>query len=111
MVLELDSDNQVPPDLLHKLALAFSDPDVQAVQTQIRAYNTKGVLLAAFQDLEFLVYSEVWNRGRAALGLSSSIGGTGFAARTQCSRRSAGGRGTWSRTSRCTPASSRAAST
>ncbi len=86
VVLELDSDNQVPPDLLHKLALAFSDPEVNAVQTQIRAYNTKGSLLATFQDLEFLVYSEVWNRGRAALGLSSSIGGTGFAARTHILR-------------------------
>lgn len=82
VVLELDSDNQVPPDLLHKIALAFSDPKVQAAQTQIRAYNAKGNLLAAFQDLEFLIYSEVWNRGRASMGLSSSIGGTGFAART-----------------------------
>ena len=82
VVLELDSDNEVPPDLLHKLALAFSDPKVDAVQTQIRAYNAKGSLLATFQDLEFLIYSEVWNRGRAAFGLSSSIGGTGFAART-----------------------------
>lgn len=83
VVLELDSDNQVPPDLLHKIALAFSDPKVDAVQTQIRAYNSKGSLLATFQDLEFLIYSEVWNRGRASLGLSSSIGGTGFAARTR----------------------------
>jgi len=86
VVLELDSDNQVPPDLLHKIALAFSDPGVDAVQTQIRAYNSKGSLLATFQDLEFLVYSEVWNRGRASLGLSSSIGGTGFAARTHILR-------------------------
>lgn len=82
VVLELDSDNQVPSDLLSKIAKAFSDPEVMAVQTQIRAYNAMDSLLAAFQDLEFLVYSEVWNRGRAALGLGSSIGGTGFAART-----------------------------
>lgn len=82
VVLELDSDNQVPSDLLGKIAIAFSDPDVMAAQTQIRAYNARDSLLAAFQDLEFLVYSEVWNRGRAALGLGSSIGGTGFACRT-----------------------------
>ncbi len=82
VVLELDSDNQVPSDLLSKVAKAFSDPEVMAVQTQIRAYNAKGSLLAAFQDLEFLIYSEIWNRGRAALGMGSSIGGTGFAART-----------------------------
>ncbi|MBI5230860.1 MAG: glycosyltransferase [Coriobacteriales bacterium] len=90
VVLELDSDNQVPSDLLHKLAMAFSDPNVDACQTQIRAYNTKGSLLATFQDLEFLIYSEVWNRGRAALGLSSSIGGTGFAARTHILRQMKG---------------------
>ena len=83
VVLELDSDNQVPPDLLSSIAAAFSDPAVMAVQTQIRAYNARDGLLAAFQDLEFLIYSEIWNRGRAALGLGSSIGGTGFAARTQ----------------------------
>jgi len=83
VVLELDSDNQVPPDLLSSIAAAFSDPTVMAVQTQIRAYNARDGLLAAFQDLEFLIYSEIWNRGRAALGLGSSIGGTGFAARTQ----------------------------
>ncbi len=82
VVLELDSDNQVPSDLLSKIAKAFSDPEVMAVQTQIRAYNAKDSLLAAFQDLEFLIYSEIWNRGRAALGMGSSIGGTGFAART-----------------------------
>ena len=83
VVLELDSDNQVPSDLLSKIARAFSDPAVMAVQTQIRAYNARGSLLATLQDLEFLIYSEIWNRGRAALGLGSSIGGTGFAARTR----------------------------
>ena len=57
-------------------------PEVMAVQTQIRAFNAKDSLLAAFQDLEFLIYSEIWNCGRAALDLGSSIGGTGFAART-----------------------------
>lgn len=82
VVLELDADNQVPPDLLSKVARAFGDPKVEAVQTQIRAYNGNDGLLAALQDLEFLVYSEIWNRGRCALGLGSSIGGTGFAART-----------------------------
>lgn len=82
VVLELDADNQVPSDLLSKLARAFADPEVDAVQTQIRAYNATDGLLAALQDLEFLVYSEIWNRGRCALGLGSSIGGTGFAART-----------------------------
>jgi len=81
VILEMDADNELPQGYLQVVADAFADPDVDAVQSQIRANNGHSNMLAAFQDLEFLVYSEVWNRGRASLGLCASIGGTGFAIR------------------------------
>jgi len=83
VVLELDADNQIGAEYLSGLAAAFANPGVSAVQTQIRASNVSAGLLPALQDMEFLVYSEVFNRGRRALGLSSSIGGTGFAIRRE----------------------------
>lgn len=93
VILEMDADNHLPQGYLGCVADAFADPEVQAVQTQIRAGNGRDNLLAAWQDLEFLVYSEVWNRGRATLGLAASIGGTGFAIRPDALRKMGG----WSR--------------
>ena len=93
VILEMDADNELPQGYLRVVADAFADPDVHAVQSQIRANNGRDNMLAAFQDLEFLVYSEVWNRGRAALGLCASIGGTGFAIRPWALERLGG----WSR--------------
>ncbi|GAB4275808.1 MAG: hypothetical protein Kow0056_05790 [Coriobacteriia bacterium] len=93
ILVQFDTDNTIKPDYLAGLAAAFSDPEVSAVQTQIRAHNQREGLLAMLQDIEFLVYSEVFNRGRQAVGLSSSIGGTGFAIRTHIIREMGG----WSR--------------
>lgn len=83
VILEMDADNHLPQGYLKTVADAFRDERVHAVQTQIRAGNARDNLLAAWQDLEFLAYSEVWNRGRATVGLPASIGGTGFAIRPE----------------------------
>lgn len=93
IVIQFDTDNTIEPHYLEEVTAAFADPDIHAVQTQIRAGNQREGLLAMLQDIEFLVYSEVFNRGRQAIGLGSSIGGTGFAVRTHIVREMGG----WSR--------------
>jgi len=86
IIVELYADNTVDPSFLESLAEVFADPSVPAVQTAIRAQNAGESVLPLLQDVEFCIYSEVYNRGRRALGLSSSIGGTGFAIRTEVIR-------------------------
>lgn len=93
VIVQLDADNVVGPDFLARLAEAFTDPATNAVQTAIRAANAEEGILPLLQDIEFLVYSDVFNAGRAALGRSSSIGGTGFAIRADIIRALGG----WSR--------------
>lgn len=93
VVVELDADNSVTATFLAELAQAFGDPSTVAVQTAIRAQNTADGFLPLMQDVEFCIYSEVYNRGRRSLGLSSSIGGTGFAIRATVLRDMGG----WSR--------------
>jgi 1,2-diacylglycerol 3-beta-glucosyltransferase len=80
VVLQLDADNVIEAGYVAGIAAVLSDLELPGVQTQIRALN-RASLLALLQDVEFLVYSEVFNRGRSALGFGSSIGGTGFAIR------------------------------
>jgi cellulose synthase/poly-beta-1,6-N-acetylglucosamine synthase-like glycosyltransferase len=93
IVVEFDTDNGIDDDFMERVAAAFSDSSVEAVQTQILSSNTHEGLLAVLQDIEYMVYSEIFNRGREAMGLSSSIGGTGFAIRTRIIREMNG----WSR--------------
>jgi len=93
IVVEFDTDNGIDDDYMERVAAAFSDSSVEAVQTQILSSNSHEGLLALLQDIEYMVYSEIFNRGREAMGLSSSIGGTGFAIRTPIIREMNG----WSR--------------
>jgi 1,2-diacylglycerol 3-beta-glucosyltransferase len=67
VILEVDADNRVNRNLLSELRRVFTDPSIDACQTQIRAANADSNLLTSLQDLEFLVYSEIWNRGRSAI--------------------------------------------
>ncbi|MDR3685497.1 MAG: glycosyltransferase [Coriobacteriia bacterium] len=92
-IVQLDADNVVEPSFLKSIAEAFFDPETQAVQTAIRASNVEAGILPHLQDVEFQVYSDVFNAGRAAIGRTSSIGGTGFAIRTPLIREFGG----WSR--------------
>lgn len=93
VVVLLDADNVVGADFLENIASAFREPATRAVQTAIRALNAGHGILPRLQDVEFQVYSEVFNAGRVAVGFSSSIGGTGFAIRTALLRELGG----WSR--------------
>lgn len=81
VVVQFDTDCLVPPDFLERMSRYFKDEHVAAAQAVIRAANGKENLLTRLQDMEFIVYSRVFNRGRDAAGLSSSLGGTGVAIR------------------------------
>lgn len=88
VVVEFDTDNRIKKDYLEKLSKYFMDSNIKAVQTVIKAANGKKNFLTRMQDIEFIVYSRIFNKGRYHEG--SSIGGTGFAIRLAILKRLGG---------------------
>ena len=76
IIVVVDADGRIDP---HALAMArpyFADPTVGAVQIGVRINNRTTSRLARMQDMEFVLYTEIFQRGRRHLG-SVGLGGNG----------------------------------
>jgi cellulose synthase/poly-beta-1,6-N-acetylglucosamine synthase-like glycosyltransferase len=72
----VDADGRLEPNALFEVAPLFTDKSVAAVQIGVRMYNASTSLLARMQDIEFVTFTEIFQRARQRLG-SSGLGGNG----------------------------------
>lgn len=80
IVTVLDADGRLEANALFEVAPKFRDPRVGAVQVGVRMYNASEDLLARLQDVEFVTFTDIFQRGRERLG-SVGLGGNGQFAR------------------------------
>lgn len=76
IIVVVDADGRLDPHALREVTPYFRDPTVGAVQIGVRINNRFGSRLARMQDMEFVFYTEVFQRGRRHLG-SVGLGGNG----------------------------------
>ncbi len=76
VVCLMDADGRLDPHALHTVLPCFADPEVCAVQVTVRIGNRADSLLARLQDMEFVIFSRVFQRTRGRLG-SAGLGGNG----------------------------------
>lgn len=76
VVLVVDADGRIAGNALWEVAPAFRDPGVGAVQIGVRMQNRDEGRLGRLQDMEFVTFTEIFQRGRARLG-SVGLGGNG----------------------------------
>jgi cellulose synthase/poly-beta-1,6-N-acetylglucosamine synthase-like glycosyltransferase len=72
----VDADGRLDPHAVEMVSPYFDDPMVGAVQIGVRINNRHRSWLARMQDMEFVIYTEVFQRGRRHLG-SVGLGGNG----------------------------------
>src|SRR5699024_12734900 len=83
IVCVVDADGRLEADVLDIVLPRFNNPDIGGVQIGVRINNRRAKLLARLQDIEFVLYTELLQRGRRHLG-AVGLGGSG-----QCVRYSA----------------------
>ena len=76
IIAVVDADGRLDPQALSEVAPYFADPAVGAVQIGVRISNRDQSLLARMQDMEFVIYTQVFQQGRRHLG-SVGLGGNG----------------------------------
>ena len=76
IVVVVDADGRLDPHAVAEVTPYFADPLVGAVQIGVRINNRTTSRLARMQDMEFVIYTEVFQRGRRHLG-SVGLGGNG----------------------------------
>jgi cellulose synthase/poly-beta-1,6-N-acetylglucosamine synthase-like glycosyltransferase len=76
IVCVVDADGRLDRHTLDEVDAYFADPQVGAVQIGVRMYNRGHGLLARLQDMEFVVYGEIFQNARGHLG-SVGMGGNG----------------------------------
>jgi 1,2-diacylglycerol 3-beta-glucosyltransferase len=76
VVVVVDADGRLQPDALTTVAPLFTDPRTAAVQVGVRMYNRGAGWLARMQDMEFLVFTEIFQRARHRHG-NAGLGGNG----------------------------------
>ena len=76
IVVIVDADGRLEPTALAEVAPYFADRTVGGVQTGVRINNRYTSLLARMQDMEFVIFTEVFQRGRRHLD-SVGLGGNG----------------------------------
>ncbi|MEX5266363.1 glycosyltransferase family 2 protein [Kocuria sp. CPCC 204721] len=76
VVCVMDADGRLDPHALDDVMPLFKDNSLGAVQIGVRINNRQQNLLARVQDLEFVLYTHVFQRGRRHLG-SVGLGGNG----------------------------------
>jgi len=72
----LDADGRLDAATMEEVRHMLGDPAVGAVQIGVRIGNRARSLLARMQDIEFVLHTEVFQRGRRHLG-SVGLGGNG----------------------------------
>ncbi len=80
IVVVLDADGRLARNALADVAPYFRDPRAGAVQVAVRMYNGDRSLLTRMQDIEFITFTEVFQRARQRVG-SVGLGGNGQFAR------------------------------
>jgi cellulose synthase/poly-beta-1,6-N-acetylglucosamine synthase-like glycosyltransferase len=80
VVAVMDADGRLDPRALDLVAPHFADPRRASVQIGVRIHNASDHVVARLQDMEFASYTELFQRGRSALG-SAGLGGNGQFAR------------------------------
>lgn len=76
IVCVVDADGRLDRHAVREVDPYFDDPAVGAVQIGVRMYNRREGLLARLQDMEFVVYGEIFQNARRHLG-SVGMGGNG----------------------------------
>ncbi|WP_199516257.1 glycosyltransferase family 2 protein [Nucisporomicrobium flavum] len=76
IVVVVDADGRLQPDTLTVVAPLFADRRTAAVQIGVRMYNRGAGWLARMQDMEFLVFTEIFQRARHRYG-NAGLGGNG----------------------------------
>ncbi|GAA2289989.1 glycosyltransferase family 2 protein [Nonomuraea roseoviolacea subsp. roseoviolacea] len=76
LVCLMDADGRLDPGGLDRALPYFADPQVGAVQMGVRIGNRAQSLLARMQDMEFVVYTWMFQRTRTGIG-SAGLGGNG----------------------------------
>lgn len=72
----VDADGHMDPESLNYVIPAFEDTTLAGAQIGVRINNRTSNLLARMQDFEFVVYTELFQRGRVKLK-SVGLGGNG----------------------------------
>ncbi|MCC7077023.1 MAG: glycosyltransferase family 2 protein [Acidimicrobiia bacterium] len=72
----LDADGRVEDNIMTEVLPLFSDASVGGVQTGVRMFNRRESLLARFQDVEFVAFIDIFQRGRNLVG-TPGMGGNG----------------------------------
>ena len=76
VVAVFDADGRIERDALTAVGGFFRDPRAGAVQIGVDMRNANANLLARMQDMEFCVFTEIFQRARQRLG-SVGLGGNG----------------------------------
>lgn len=76
VVCVVDADGRLDPETLDEVLPLFGDQRLGAVQIGVRINNRRKNLLARMQDLEFVLYTQIFQRGRRHFG-SVGLGGNG----------------------------------
>lgn len=76
VVVVVDADGRLEPDAPATVAPLFGDPQIAAVQVGVRMYNRNAGWLARMQDMEFLVFTAIYQRARRRHG-NAGLGGNG----------------------------------
>lgn len=76
IIVILDADGRLAPTALTEVSPYFVDPRVGGVQIGVRMYNALESLLARMQDVEFVTFTDLYQRGRQRIG-SVGLGGNG----------------------------------
>lgn len=72
----LDADGRLAPNALFEVRARLADPTVGAVQVGVRMNNTHASRLAIMQDVEFVTFTEIYQRARDRFG-TALMGGNG----------------------------------
>ncbi len=76
IIVVVDADGRLEPHALDVVLPTFNDPEMGGVQIGVRINNRNVNTLARMQDIEFVLYTQVFQRGRRHLG-SVGLGGNG----------------------------------
>lgn len=76
IIVVVDADGRLEPHVLDVVLPTFNDPEMGGVQIGVRINNRTVNMLARMQDIEFVLYTQVFQRGRRHLG-SVGLGGNG----------------------------------
>ena len=90
----VDADGRLDPHAIAEARRAFAPAEVGAVQMGVRINNRFSSLLARMQDMEFVVFTSVFQEGRRRLG---SVGMGGNAQFARLSALNSLGRRPWTR--------------